>query len=362
MKIQSLETFSNQNVCFVRLRTDDGAEGWGQTSTFNADITAMVFHRQVAPHALGTDPQALDGLLDRIIEEEYKFPGTYVCRALCGLDTAVWDLRAKLDGKSVCAYLGGTPRPFPVYASSMRRDITPQEEAERLVRLQEELGFRAFKVRVGKKTGHDQDQWPGRTEALIPAVRQALGKQAVILADGNSGFTPRRAIEVGRLLEEYKFGHFEEPCPYWEIEWTAEVAAVLQIPVAGGEQDWDLTHWRRIINLRAVDIVQPDIGYVGGLSRALRVARMAQDAGLPCVPHSANRGMVLVFSLHMMGALDYAGPHVEYGIENPSWQEGLYSPALEVVDGKIAIPDVPGWGVTINPDWLAQADYQKSEL
>src|SRR5690349_17480758 len=129
MQIQSLETFSTRNVSLVRLRTDTGDEGWGQLSNYNADITAQVFHRQVAPYALGQPVAELDSLLNRIVEIEFKFPGSYVRRALTGLDTAVWDLRGKLAGKGVCELLGGQPRPLPVYGSSMRRDITPEDEA-----------------------------------------------------------------------------------------------------------------------------------------------------------------------------------------------------------------------------------------
>jgi L-alanine-DL-glutamate epimerase-like enolase superfamily enzyme len=362
MKITRLETFTRRQIGIVRVTTDDGAAGIGQLSPFNADITAQVFHRQVAPHVLGADPSDIGGLVERVIEAEYKFPGSYICRALTGLDTALWDRRGKLAGKSVCELLGGTPRPFPVYGSSMRRDISPEDEAARLARLRDEQGFAAFKVRVGKVCGHDEDQWPGRTQALIPVVRGALGDEVTLLADGNSCYSPARAIAVGQMLEWYGLGHFEEPCPYWELEWTAEVARALKIPVAGGEQDWDLAQWRRIIGLRAVDIVQPDICYIGGLSRALRVAELAGRAGLSCVPHSANLSLVTVFTLHMMGAIPNAGPHVEFSIEPTPWTQGLYAPALEVRDGKAAIPAGPGWGVEINPDWLAGAEYQVSEL
>jgi L-alanine-DL-glutamate epimerase-like enolase superfamily enzyme len=362
MKIVSLETFSTRNLSFVRLVTDEGVEGWGQTAPFNADITAQVFHRQVAPHALGANPDDLDDLLDRIIEAEYKFPGSYVCRAMCGLDTAVWDLRGKLAGKSVCALLGGQPRPFTVYGSSMRRDITPQDEAARLAALRDRYGFQAFKIRIGKVCGHDEDEWPGRTEALVPAVRQALGTDTRLLVDGNSCYSARKAIEVGRMLEDNGVVHFEEPCPYWELEWTAEVARVLSVDVAGGEQDYDLNQWRRIITNRVVDVVQPDVGYIGGLSRALRVARQAEQAGLLCVPHSANLSFMTVFALHMMGAIPNAGPYVEFTIEWGGWQDGLYQPALEVVDGKVMIPDAPGWGVTISPDWLARSQHAISAI
>jgi L-alanine-DL-glutamate epimerase-like enolase superfamily enzyme len=360
MKIRSLETFTHQHLSFVRVRTDDGAEGIGQISPYNADISAAVFHRQVAPHVLGADPLAVDQLVDHVIEAEYKFPGSYVCRALTGLDTALWDLRGKLEGKSVCALLGGIPRPFPVYGSSMRRDIRPEEEGERLAELQRTYSYRAFKIRVGKVCGHDEDEWPGRTEALVPAVRRAIGEQAALLVDGNSCYTARKAIEVGRMLEANGVCHFEEPCPYWELEWTAEAAAALDVPVAGGEQDYDLNQWRRIIDMHAVDVVQPDICYIGGLTRALRVASMANSAEMLCVPHSANLSLVTVFTLHMMGAIPNAGPYVEFSIEPTRWTDDLFTPVLEVVDGRVMIPDGPGWGVTINPDWLARAEYRVS--
>jgi L-alanine-DL-glutamate epimerase-like enolase superfamily enzyme len=368
MKITSVETFSTPFVSLVRVRADDGAEGWGQISPYNADISAAVMHRQVAPHALGQDALDVDALVDRIVEIEFKFPGSYLRRALAGLDTALWDLRGKLAGQSVCALLGGRPRPLPVYASSMRRDIAPEEEAQRFLRLRDAHGYRAFKFRIGRECGHDQDEWPGRTEAIVPAIRQALGDDAALLVDANCGYSPAKAIEVGRMLEAHGVRHYEEPCPYWDFEQTAEVTQALrplQIQVAGGEQDCSVANWRRLINARTFDIVQPDICYVGGLTRALRVAAMARAAGLPCVLHSANLSLVTVFSLHMMGAIENAGPYVEFSIEPTSyypWQVGLFSPALEAHDGRVSIPDGPGWGVEVNPAWLAEADRQVTEF
>lgn len=365
MRITAIETFGTQDVGMLRVRTDTGCEGWGQVSPYNADITALIVHRQIAPHALGRDPLDIDGLVDLIADREHKFPGSYLNRALSGLDTALWDLRGKLEGRSVCELLGGTPRALRVYASSMRRDITPEAEAERFLRLRDRHGFDAFKFRIGKECGHDQDEWPGRTEAIVPAVRRALGEDATLLVDANSCYTPKRAIEVGRMLEDYGVRHFEEPCPYRELEWTKEVAEALAIDVTGGEQDCELPTWRRMIAMRAVDVVQPDVCYLGGLTRTLRVAAMAEAKGLPVTPHSANLSLVTVFTLHLMGAIPGAGPYVEFSIEGPDyypWQEGLFTPALVARDGKVAIPDGPGWGVEINPAWLAAATRQSSEL
>jgi len=404
MKIRSIETFTNEFVSLVRLRTEDGAEGWGQLSTYYVDITAQVFHRQVAPYAIGEDANDIDALVQKIVEIEHKFPGSYLRRALTGLDTALWDWRGKREGKSVCELLGGTPRPFRVYGSSIRRDISPDDEAKRFVQLRDELGYTAFKFRIAKEYGHDVDQWDGRTEAIVPAVRQAVGDDIDLLVDANCGYSPQKAIEVGRMLNDYGIRHFEEPCLYWEYEQTAEVRqalASLEIEVTGGEQDCSLSTWRRMIALPAFDVVQPDICYIGGLGRALQVAQMAADAELPCVPHSANQLLVTVFSLHMMGAIKNAGDYVEFSIEPPTfyhsanqslvtvfslhmmgaiknagdyvefsiepptfyhWQAGIYEPELVVIDGMVQIPDGPGWGVRINPNWLAKAHYQITEM
>ena len=167
MKIARIETYDTRQVCLVRVVTDDGRDGWGQTAPYNADITAQVIHRQVAPHAIGADALDIAGLISRIQDEEMKFPGSYVYRAIGGLDTALWDLRGKLEGRSVCELIGGTPRPLRIYGSSMSRKIKPEDEARRLARLHDELGITAFKFRLGIECGHDGDAWPGRTEAIF---------------------------------------------------------------------------------------------------------------------------------------------------------------------------------------------------
>lgn len=361
LKIQSVETFTKGNVSMVRIRTDDGADGYGQISTYDADISAMIMHRKIARHALGKDPADIEVIADKCIEANYKYPWSYVCRALSGLDTAIWDLLAKRENKSVCELIGGKRKAIVAYGSSMSRSIKPKDEAERLVKLRDTRGYRAFKIRVGSVNGHDRDQWPGRTEELVPTVRKALGDKVALLVDGNSCYTPPRAIEVGKILEDNNVCHFEEPCPYWELEWTAQVTKAIKVPVAGGEQDNDLAQWRRMIRMRAVDIVQPDILYIGGLARSLRVAAMAAEVNMPVVPHSANLAMVTLFSMHLLAAIPNAGPHLEYSIESAGWTKDLYHPALEVRDGTVDIPDGPGWGVTVNPKWLESAERQISK-
>ncbi len=118
--------------------------------------------------------------------------------------------------------------------------------------------------------------------------------------------------------------------------------------------------------MRVVDVVQPDVCYLGGITRTLQVARMAEQAGLPCTPHCANLSMVTLFTMHLLGAIPNAGKYLEFSIEGADyypWQQDLFveSP-FGIADGKATIPDAPGWGVEINPAWLVRSTHQASEL
>jgi L-alanine-DL-glutamate epimerase-like enolase superfamily enzyme len=363
MQIRRIETFAQPQVGLLRITLADGTQGWGQIASFEAaDLVAAVVHRQLAPHLLGRSFESLPTLLEHLVDRTLKFHGSHISRATAAIETALVDALARAADQSVSEWLGGHLRPVPVYGSSMLRTIKPQDEAERLSRLRDEAGLRAFKVRVGREAGHDIDEWPGRTEALIPAVRCALGADIVIHADGNSGYSPAEAIRVGRLLEEHHFGHFEEPCPYWKLHWTRQVTEALQMPVAGGEQDHNIAVWHAMIEDHVVDIVQPDICYIGGITTALETARRAQARGLPCVPHCANHSLILVFTMHLWNALDLAGPFMEYSIEEQGLYAGLYDNPPRLIDGHLHFNlDGPGWGLRIGEDWLKRATYQSSE-
>ncbi len=356
--VKSIETFHRESLALVRITTDDGVVGWGQIAPYEADISAEVLHRLIARLVIGRDISDIDAINDAVIDAQLKFPWSFLCRALSGVDTALWDLYGQVTGKPVAALLGGSVRPLPAYGSSMRRDISPDDEATRLAKLRDRFGCRAFKIRLGTPGGRNRDASPGRSEAIIPAVRKAVGPDIALHADANSCYTPDVAIAMGRRLEDAGYAAYEEPCPYWELEWTQEVTRALTIDVQGGEQDNDMAQWRRMIAMRAVDIVQPDICYVGGLTRAWRVAKMAEAAGLPTKPHAANVSLVTVFTMHLLAALPKAG-EVEFSIEDDAsitrQARAMFDPALEMKDGRAVMPDGPGWGVRIKPEWLAGA-------
>ena len=302
-----------------------------------------------------------------IDEREHKFPGSYLRRATGGLDTALWDLRGKVEGKPVTALIGGTPGRLRAYGSSMRRDITPEDEADRFCRLRDEKGFTAFKWRVGKECGRDVDKWPGRTEAIVPLVAPCAGRRDRQAGRRQLRLLAGRAIEVGRMLEANGISHFEEPCPYWEYDWTRQVADALSIDVTGGEQDCEIRAWKTIIGTRAVDVVQPDIL----LSRRHLPDAAGGADGRPRRVCPARRtrpitGWSRCARCICCGAIPNAGKYLEYSIEGLDyypWQDGLFlGDPYRIDDGKVTIPDAPGWGVEIDPQWLERAQYRASEL
>jgi L-alanine-DL-glutamate epimerase-like enolase superfamily enzyme len=171
---------------------------------------------------------------------------------------------------------------------------------------------------------------------------------------------------VGKILQDNGIGHFEEPCPYWEPEQTAEVRAALKIDVAGGEQDCEYSSWQLMFDRNAVDIAQPDIMYMGGMHRTMHVCRMAAAHGLPVTPHAANLSLVTLCTMHLLRAIPNAGKYLEFSIEGPDyypWQQDLFvNDPYKIEDGHATVTDAPGWGVEINPAWLDRAEYQVSAL
>ena len=366
MKIKKLETFTKPFVSFVKVTDTENNTGYGQMSTYHADITSQIFHKQVAPWVLGKSCHDFEDIENLVMEKEHKFPGSYVLRAIAGLDTALWDMKGKIEEKSVVSLIGGSPGKLRVYGSSMKRDITPIQEAERFKKLQDTLGINAFKFRLGSECGRGKDEWPGRSEEIIKVINKNLDQNTAKLVDANSCFSADRAIEIGYLLEDNDVSHFEEPCPYWQPEETLKVTDALNIDVTGGEQDCELRIWKDMIDRNVVNIVQPDVMYMGGLTRSLKVAKMAEENNIPCTPHAANLSLVTMCTMHFLKAIPNAGKYLELSIEGIDyypWQQDLFTndPYL-VKNGEVEIHDSPGWGIEINQNWLDNADYYVSEI
>ncbi len=364
MKIIKLETFTKPYVSFVKITIEDGSIGFGQMSTYHADITSQIFHKQVAPWVLGKEYYNFDDLEDFIFEREHKFPGSYLLRAIAGLDTALWDLKGKIENKPVVSLIGGNPGKLRIYGSSMKRDIKPNDEAERFKKLFNEKGIDAFKFRIGAECGRGIDEWQGRTEEIVKKIYNSLDKNIIKMVDANSCYNPSQAIEIGKLLIDNGVTHFEEPCPYWKPEQTKIVTDSLKIDVTGGEQDCDLRIWRDMVKKNIVNIYQPDVMYIGGLTKALKVAKIIEDGGYICTPHAANLSLVTICTMHFLKAINNSGPYLEFTIEGSDyypWQKDLFlNNPFQIIEGRVEITDLPGWGVEINPKWLEGAEYMSS--
>jgi L-alanine-DL-glutamate epimerase-like enolase superfamily enzyme len=199
------------------------------------------------------------------------------------------------------------------------------------------------------------DPYPGRTQKLVTSARKAFGDKIVLYADANGSYDVKKGIEVGKMLQDLKYGFYEEPCPWEEGAWLKAVADALTIPMAFGEQDWSLPRWQSLIDSRAMDIVQPDLNYNGGFIRAARVARMAKKAGMKIVNHNTQTGPTAVNILQFASAIPNIGDYMEFPYRNKDQNEPWQSPHFVIKNGVIKVPTGPGLGLEIDPKFLAGA-------
>lgn len=182
----------------------------------------------------------------------------------------------------------------------------------------------------------------------------AFGEEMTIYADSNSSYDVPNAIRIGRMMEEHNYAFFEEPCRFDDLWETKKVADALDIPIAGGEQEFSLRRFRWTIANGGLDVVQPDLHYFGGYVRSTRVALMANAAGLPCTPHMSGWGLGYLQSLHFMSYIPNAGAHMEFkGHGNVPFDCSTSS--LKCENGGIRVPSGPGFGIDIDPDYINKA-------
>ncbi|MDA1314779.1 MAG: mandelate racemase/muconate lactonizing enzyme family protein [Acidobacteria bacterium] len=343
--IESIRLLEKDGEQFVHVRSKDGAEGLSLTN--NRDYFAPILKELIVPFFLGKDARSLESdLLWDLYRHQsnYKLQGLAFWSAQAWVEFAILDMLGRAAGKSMGELLGGViRREVPYYVASGRRDSTPEEEVAYLQELLDETKARAVKFRVGGRMSRNEDALPGRTPKLIALSRKTLGDGIDIHADSNSSYDPPQAIEVGRMLEDIKAVYFEEPCPFDHLEDTKRVTDALTIPVSGGEQEFSERRFRWMIHNRAVDIVQPDLHYYGGMIRSIRVANMAALANMPTTVHISG-GFGFVYMLHFASCVKDIGRYQEYkrGIEK---YNGWFHAPLEVKDGKMTVPEGPGVGI-----------------
>ena len=353
--IDSIELLEKGRDQFVRVRTRDGAEGISLTN--GRPYLASILQELVMPFFLGKDARKLESeLLFELYRHRsnYKLQGLALWSVQAWVEFAVLDLLGRAAGKPMSDLLGGRLRDeIDFYVASGRRDTTPEEEAEYLASLVEETGARAVKFRLGGRMSRNRDAAPGRSEALIPLARKALGDGIDLHGDANSSYDPQHALPIGRLLEDVGAVYFEEPCPFDHLEDTKTVADALSIPVSGGEQEYSQRRFRWMIANRGVDIVQPDLHYYGGMIRSARVANMAEIAGMPTTVHISG-GFGFVYMLHFASRTELIGRYQEYKRSIERYRN-WFDPPLRIAEGKLGVPTGPGVGIRDPQDVLRDA-------
>lgn len=355
----SLDIFERAGNWFVRARSQDGAEGWAVGHPSKSKLSLPVFQHVVAPFFAGKDIRNLDRLVDDVYlsGSNYKMQGQLFWVAVAAAEFALLDLLGKVARRPVADLLGGIKQTeIGLYIANNHRHLDAEASLRKIVASVESIGAKAVKFKIGGRM-KSEDTHPGRTEALISAVAEALRDRCTIYADANSSYTSvKQAVQIGRLLEENGISFYEEPCPFDYLEETKQVADQLEIPIAWGEQESSQWRFRWMIENGGVQIPQPDLFYYGGLIRSLRVAKMAAKRGLDCTPHISGGGLGFLYTGIYAACCPNPGPHQEYKGLTKSFPWESNGGPITVKNGIMTAPTGPGIGVEIDPEFLKGAN------
>jgi len=357
--IDSVELLRYGSSYLCRVRSKDGAEGISVAhDTMN--ILYPIFVKRVQPVFMNQDARRLDELLEKalIFAFNFRLGGLGIGIPLATVEFAILDMMGRIAGKSVGQLIGSIHNTHvPVYQATEWREKPVKESVALIKAAVERSKAKAVKIKVGALMFMTKDLDAigpvGRTEEIIPLIRETFGDEMALYADANGYYEDvNEAIRVGRLLEEYNYRYFEEPVFFDWLDGTKQVADALSIPVAGGEQQHSIHAFRWLLANDGLDVVQPDHYYFGGMIRSLKVARMGHEMGKKCIPHLSG-GFGFIYMLHLISAMPNAGDHIEFKGYTNIPLECRTSP-LRVEDGKIPVPTGPGIGVDIDPDYISR--------
>jgi L-alanine-DL-glutamate epimerase-like enolase superfamily enzyme len=349
----------------VRVETEGGLTGYGEAKAAvgsagtNAALVTCI-EQELAPLIQGEDARDISRLWDVMyngsrahfaIARGHAFPilgrrGLAVA-GLAGIDIALWDILGKSLGVPVWRLLGGRRQArMPAYASG---GWAPADRIAAELRSFIERGdFKAVKMRVGAGDGT-----LAHSIARVRAAREGLGDAIDIMCDAHGTWTVAEAKRFCREVAACNIGWLEEPVSADDKRGQAEIRAATDIPIASGESEFTRFDFRDLVELRAVDILQPDLSIAGGITEALRIEALASAHQLRFAPHLWGGALTFAAGLHV-AAVASSGFILEYSLgANPM----LHELALEdfpVVDGHVEIPERPGLGVTVDEDFVAR--------
>ena len=340
-----------QDDLLIRIETDDGIVGYGEVDSSpevgKAVIDAEMSHgtcyglREVL---IGMDPFDIE----QIWEVMYRRTNYYgrlgvAMHAMSGVDMALWDILGKAAGRPVHKMLGGSFCSDVRAYASMLMPETAQEVRESVSRYVEQ-GFTAVKLGYGP-LGKDVR----RDVALAAAAKETAGRDVEVMIDIGHGYNLKMALQATREFESIGIYWMEEPFPPEAIGDYLRLCDSTSLRIAAGEQDVGRWTFRRLIWEAHLDVIQPDISRVGGLTEAKRIASMAHEVNRPCVPHAFRTGVLVAACLHLIAAIPNSA-FLEFSVTESALRRELLTEPFKVVQGRVAVPTKPGLGIEINPE------------
>ena len=354
--IETCELLEHAGSYFVRVRSTDGAVGYCSGHNIRMPHLYPMQTQLVNPFFVGKDARDLDRLMEDVTmhRNNYKYQGYALWIPVATAEMAILDMLGRIAGKSMGELVGELERTeIAIYQANNNRHLSAEDSLERIKELRESTGAKAVKFKCGGRR-ENPEEVPGRTEALIPLMRPAFGDDITIYADCNGSYRGGEAIRIGKLLERHRIDLYEQPVPtdYYE-DWKATADAV-DIPIASGGGEVSLRNFRWLIGNAAVQMVQPDLFYFGGMVRCMKVARMAAARGYTTVPHISGTGLGYVYMMHFVSAVPNAGPYHEFKGVSDEVPFTCATSSLVPEDGILHLPRGEGSGVEIDPDFLAK--------
>jgi 2-dehydro-3-deoxyphosphogalactonate aldolase len=385
MKITGLKTFVVGNppphyggryFVFLKLVTDTGIEGLGEVygATFGAHTVARMLEDVFERHVAGTDPFKIERLWRDVYGRGYTArPDVSLVSVLSGIEMACWDLIGKEVDKPVYELLGGQLHErlrsytylYPKDGDRTDVYLDPDLAAQRALEYVQ-LGFTAVKFDPAGRYSTFDPRQPSlealdRSEAYVRAVREAVGSRCDLLFGTHGQFTTSGAIRLARRLEAYQPLWFEEPTPPEMPEEMAKVARATSIPIATGERLTTKYEFARVLSTGAASILQMNLGRVGGLLEAKKIAGMAEAHYAQIAPHLYCGPVVGAANIQLSacspnflileGIQTWSGIHADLLKKPIQWQDGYVIP-----------PTAPGLGVDLNEDVAKRHPYEGTEL
>ncbi len=355
IKITNVKTFTLHKAILVKLETNAGISGWGESSPNSRKVIEAFIHHTMKELLIGRDPFNIEPIWDRLFWENHDLgPAGALPYAIAGIDLALWDIKGKVLDQPVYNLLGGQYRKeMPAYGGfPLRGGTVPIDEAvKRALRLAAK-GFKTVKLRMQIRE-YNLDPTPDPTLKYYAAVRKALPGDVDLFVDPNEGYTAARAIRIGRELEKMGMKYYESPCPLEDHRDTAQVVEALDIPVLAGEKCYTRWQFRDLILQANPDIIQPDVIKSGGITEVKKIAALGQTFFKTMAPHNTKPTLGTAAALHLMASVSNAGPFIEF-IETELFEEvmSVFEDPIRFKDGKLFVPDLPGLGLVVNEQKL----------